>query len=732
MSNYGSSTYGLSKYGATPRLSYSVEPMSLVVLDYQQTLVSWQIASGDFSRVRLVRNQNSYSEHAEDGVIVYDVTSTTIPDTLLNDGINSSVGTAIVPGKPIYYTMFLFVTASKVWVQAGKVGGIVPSDHGSQANFINTLPRVFTTEEQSPLAEPSTTSDLYSFTSGLSFTVDEFLTYIDLLNPDHTLISTPAALIPLEQAHRGLLPEPSLPLKNQKSLIREAIYMYTHKGTAKGLGTYVEALTGYAPTVTVSNNLLLTVQDSTFYNSIGNWTATGATIVTSTDTAATPMTVSTAIDETYTGKVTTTTSSSSITLGTSSPITRGVPVTPGITHTLSALVKSPASAGTVTPQLTFYDRSGNIIGTAVTGTAVSANNTWKSVTLSARPPKHESQALTGAVGNGSSTVYTTSLAHTYAVGATVIVSGFSASGANTTTSGVTITSTTSNTFTVSSSYNGTTSSGDTGYSVNTETTAAYAGITFKFSAAGVFYVDMVCLQQGSSTTYSEARAIDIYLNANKTNYINNPSFETNVTDGWTKTGSATVTQDTSVSTLSYSGLHSAKIVATGSWSFTSNIIPLQQGLYHTLSALVKNSANISVTFTGYDQSMTPTGHTDTYGPFPASSSWTKITATDLVDAVGEPNVAYYTVSFSGGAGTFYLDCVQFERAPFATEYFDGSLPAIFGAVWTGTANNSATDLYYSKAAKIARLVNTLKDWVPENSFWRVRTSAGVESNNLQV
>jgi hypothetical protein len=41
----------------------------------------------------------------------------------------------------------------------------------------------------------------------------------------------------------------------------------------------------------------------------------------------------------------------------------------------------------------------------------------------------------------------------------------------------------------------------------------------------------------------------------------------------------------------------------------------------------------------------------------------------------------YTLQFSGGAGTFHLDDVQFEKGIQATEYFDGNLPSSFGCVW---------------------------------------------------
>jgi hypothetical protein len=115
-----------------------------------------------------------------------------------------------------------------------------------------------------------------------------------------------------------------------------------------------------------------------------------------------------------------------------------------------------------------------------------------------------------------------------------------------------------------------------------------------------------------------------------------------------------------------------------------------------------------------------------------ASDWTRFVAVDITSLTD--GIVSYQVQFSGKAGTFFLDSIQFERSSgtSASEYFDGSLPAAFGAVWTGTANNSTTDLYYSKSTKLQRLHYTLTNWVPENAFWRVRTSAGVEFTNLTV
>jgi hypothetical protein len=465
------------------------------------------------------------------------------------------------------------------------------------------------------------------------------------LRPTHSRLETSASLLYPETTNLGLTFEPGLSTRTQKKLIREAIYMYGRRGTTNGLGTYIESLTNFAPDITVSNNLLLSIQDSTFYNSIGGWTATNATL--SSVTEQVPVLGNNVIDETYTCKIIAA-SSGVMSLGTTSPVTRGVPVLSNTQHTVSVRVKSPTSAGNMTIAIQWFNKNGTSISTS-TSTTIAANNTWQLKS----------------------------------------------------------------------------------YTVNSPVNALYAGIKISYSASGTYYVDQVCLQEGNTAVYDEARALDVFLNPNKTNFINNPSFEVNVTDSWTKTGSVTVTQDVNVSPAAYSGSKSAKLVATGPWTFTANDVPITSGTYYTLSAYIKTTESLNVKFIAKDEFGDPTGLEENYA-FNEQINWARITATDLIDAITETDVAYYSIEFSGNSGTFYLDCVQFEQSPTPTDYFDGELPTNYGAVWEGTANNSYTRMYYNKDLKLQRLSQTMTDWVPMNSWWRIRSYEGLEYTNLDV
>ena len=638
MAKYGSNIYGATLYGEAPRLAYSVEPMGITVINFNETYVSWKSPTGDFTKIRLVRNQIGYPEHAEDGAIVYeeDATAGTVSTLLLRDGEDNPDSIPIISGREVYYRMFLF-TSGKVWVTAGSISDVIPATHGAQKKIVDILPKVFTTQEQSPLAVPDSNSPLFKFLDGISVTYEQLTTFADLLQPQRSFSTIPYSLLVNQRNTLGLTPEPNLPIKNQKALVREALYMYQHKGTLLGLNDYVESLTGWAPTTTISSNLLLSPQDSTFYQSTGNWVATNATIT--SDITQTPATGSKVIDNKYTCKIVAS-GSGSMSLGTDSPIMKAIPVASSSGYVLSLQAKRTSGTGTLTPSVTFYDKDQTVLST-VTGSVLTPTTSWQLA----------SKTMTSDV------------------------------------------------------------------------TADYAGLSISWSAAGTYFIDMVCLQPGNSVSYDEARTINVFVAPNKTNFITNPSFETNVTDSWSKTGSVTVTQDTDVSTESFTGVKSAKLVATDTWTFSTLGLPVTQGNYYTLSAFFKTTSNLTMTLIGKDVD----GNTLDVDVFEAGSSanWARFSATDIVGS--SDTIATYDLQFSGGAGTFHLDDIQFEKGIKPTEYFDGNLPASFGAVWQGTTNNSASSIYYGKPLKISRLANTISDWTPPNLFWRITSYAGVEA-----
>jgi phage tail-like protein len=650
VARYGSFLYGTATYGIPPRLAYSVNPMTLTVLDFNKTYLTWQLPTGSFSRIRLVRSQSGYPE---DGVILWDELATegnvtrddfTDPD----DGTNIE---DIEPGRQIYYSMFLLVDAG-YWIVAGQISDLVPSNHSVQSKMMDIIPRVYTSNIQSPIGVVDETSALYDFIDGLSFTYEQLLTQTDLARPNHAADKTPESLIPIETLNVGLDYEPNIPVRNRKRLVREAIYMYNHKGTKLGLETYVESLTNYSPTITVSPNLFLTVQDSTFYNSVGNWQTNACTI--SSVTSQVPPTSTKVIDEEYTCQVVAASGSAYITLGESAPITLGVPVAESTEYTFGFQGKSPTSAGNITLTAKWYDKNGTYIS-ATSATALSANNTWQSKWKTATTPA------------------------------------------------------------------------DT----------RYATFKFEFSAAGTYYIDQVDIHEGSETSYDEARAINVYLSPNKSNYINNPSFE-GTTNEWTITSSGdSLDSDVPLDIISGSQSLLVDLTTGATLETTTNVVPVTEK-YFTLSFYAKATSTLTdsmtITLTPRDNSTDITS-AEVTSTVTLTDSWQRYAVTTYVDADSVTTSLDFVVnvtvdSASGEDG--YFDSFQLEASQVATDPFDGNLSSQFGVVWEGTANESPSHMYYGKALKVPRLSKTLTSWVPPNSFWRIETFDGVEYTNLSV
>ena len=654
MSRYGNAVYGASKYGEAPKLAYSVEPMKITVIDFDKIHLEWQQPTGTFTKFRIVRNTSGFSETSEDGEIVFEQSSVggdnlqgNLTTLSLFDGVDNLSAVKIVPGTNLYYTVFLF-TSDKVWVKAGKITDVVPKDTGAYTRMMNLIPRVFTSKELSPLGTIDESSDLAKFMSALSFSYEQWQTSINLLKPGTDFEKSVYSTIPGEALSIGLDVEPNLPVENQRRLIRQGIYLQANRGTKVGLEDYAESLTGYTPSATVSSNLMLSVQDSTFYQGIGNWAwnvgSNVSSFVASTEQIAAPATLQ--IDTSYSGKLTLS-NSGYIVLGEGLPITQGVPVLELTDYVISCKVKSPASAGNATLNVKFYDKDGTQLSSH-NSTTVAANNTWKSISL-------------------------------------------------TTTS-------------------------DEG--------ACYASLRLTCSAAGTYYFDQVCFQKGTTVSYEEARCITLNLISPKTNYIYNPSFEVDAAT-WALSGTS-FARNSDTSFDAYSSNYSGAFTSTGTWSITTDYnLPVTPGFYYTVSAYEKSAdiANVTMTINLYDSSDTVV---ETYTETdPISSTWSRLYTKFLV--ASDSTATYAKVTFgSTDYGTLLLDMVQFERTSSPTEYFDGSLPVDYGAIWGGTANASVSYLYPSKQIKIPRLANTLNDWVPLNSFWRITTPAGLEYNNLNV
>lgn len=397
MARYGTNTYGSFEYGQSPQLALSVQPFVASALSYTRVDVSWTPPSGDFVRFRLVRNQEGIADTEEDGVLLLDLTDSSEISTtdVFKDGKDNvgEAAVALVPGRYVYYSIWLLLT-DNTWYFAGSTYTLLANEHAitlegtdrtrnTHEKFMDLLPRVFTSGSQSSLDAVDTSSDLYNFLYGFSYTLDELLTYVDLLLPEHQYTNLSPEMLTAVGYELNLSEENRASTKFQRRYAREARWMYSRKGTQAALETLVESLTGYSPVTTISPNMLLSIQDSTFYKGIGFWTTAGSCTLAVTGAEMPSDAEALATDTLYTGKAVVTTSGARIELGVDSPITKGVPIASSTGYLFSIYSKlgddAPASVD-ATIEIVWYTRTGNEISRSTQAVTVSTSWAKKSIT----------------------------------------------------------------------------------------------------------------------------------------------------------------------------------------------------------------------------------------------------------------------------------------------------------------------------------------------------------------
>lgn len=671
MPSYSNLVYAGGYYGQQSRLAFSVQPFTAVAVDYDKVELTWaQLPNPEgaaFNAIRLVRNQVTFPETQEDGVILWEENSLTgVPSlTTFEDGFDNLLDSnehndaPLLGGRFAYYRMWLRKD-DNIWYEAGDAYVIIPQDHGVSAfagtasqtthdKFMDLIPKVYTTATQSPIDNVDPTSTLYTFLKGFSLTLDELLTYADVLKPNYSGLSTPPQVVSLQAQQLGMPLEPALGLRAMKRLVREAVYLHNNKGTALGVQTLAESLTGFSPTVTQTKNLMLSMQDSTFYKNVGNWLPGGSCTIAVEDSVYHNTTETNVSDKTYTAKVVASSTSSFISNGENKPKTLGIPVTGGEDYQLVFFALTATASRSITAKVTWYDYTGTAVDNDSQTFSLTANTWAKNVSSSWEAPA----------------------------------------------------------------------------------TAAYAAVRLSFSGAATFYLDKVqfALYESSTPSYEEARGVNVFLAPSKTNLVKNPSFEEmnafwDVTDDGNELVASTLSQAVGLSQM----LESTTNTGALTQYTTESDAGLSVGHFYTASLYAKTvsgAEDFELTLTATSGVDTVTATTSTVE---LTDEWQRIHVTLFVPATYD-ETTFLTVDFIGAETTgnlVHLDGVQLESSYLPTDYFDGEFPAAYGAMWAGTENESVSYLYPNKDIKVPRLIANLAEYMPIGTTFSVSTYAGLE------
>lgn len=728
MAKYAGSIYRGAYYGNSPRLVYNVTPFIANALTYDKVQLFWQLPQGDFTQFRLIRNNNNFPESAEDGTIVWQqVSSTNISGQIARnsiidgeDNVLESYYKGLIPGQFVYYTVFLY-TSTKVWVDAGSTYVLIPKKLNGTDTLYNILPRIFTTADGSPTGPIDKNTFLYQFLDSFGFTYDQILTYADLIKPSFGESKLPPQFLGYKFLSYGLYLERGLAFKNQKKLVRESTRLYSLKGTEIGINNYIESLSGYAPVLVKSPNILLDMQDATFKEGTGRWIASAGTLT--ADNTQVLATGTNAIDTVWSGKLITafptvsfkqrlndvaqltTTTNHGLEVG-DTVVVSGVDANYNGTFTVTT-VPTPTT-------FTYASVNAPMIPTAATGTAMGGT----SISLGRDNP------ITKGIPISPQTGYTLSFyAKTVANGTLTPavywydelgkIIGSKVLGVELGTIGQVQKTT---------------------LSATSPAGAAYAGIRIYFTTTGTYYVDMVqfgkTLDINPAANYDEPRALDIFLEPRKVNLISNPSFETNG-NLWTTNSSKILVTDVPVGVP---GTQSLRLSGTNALSVTTNVTTsLGYKIFddnnYTFSIYLKASAPCTVNITLGVTDETGTDAESAVETCSLTTAWKRFYTTLYVPIGFSPQETItMTASVSGTltGQSVFLDSAQVERGYQPSEYFDGSMPADYGVVWSGTAHASRSFYYTDKNIKVPRLLQSLNDWIPRHIPYRIKSYAGLE------
>lgn len=683
--------YDGTLYGQNSKLEYSVSPFTAAAIDvelingvlFPKARVSWNNPSGTILAFRLLRNQEHFSETAEDGEILLE-TIRSLPDSTTFD--DQFVGTRLREGKFAFYSVWI-LKSDYSWTLAGGTHCLIPRAHNtlnpdgtvlktSHDKFLEMFPRVYTTQGKSYVDEIDKTSDFCKFMEGFSYTLDEWMTEADLLRPDARMANTVNNMLQVKAVDLGLKRRPWATMHSQKMLVRDAIYTYQNSGTRAAIESVSEGVSGYSAQVSVLPNKMLSIQDSSFYKGIGNWVAgTGCTLEAKDDYAV-GVSAETiyATDLDYTGKVTVATSNAIIKNGTDNPTLTGIPVTAGSEYELSYFVKSPSSTMNVTPYIKWYDLKGQLLSTT-TGTASAVSSSWaqKTLTATAQGAPVDVNTVKVTYATGTATARLRIDTQEFSVGDFVKVAsvGYPYDGTKEITA---VGTETVDTVTydyieyevpLTESVDLFTVAGTVRYPE-----AAFASIEVGFAATGVVYVDRFQFADTSdvdSTLYTEGRGVEVHLLPSKMNHVSNPAFagiSGGAVAGWDIAGSATATEyslgldeanplldDASALKLETSG---TATTANSPLLATEITGQSHSGEFYSFSIYGKAEADVSLTleleavdptvqdtFQTYD--ITATEVVDTVATLEFTGTMFKVGDVILVDGVGSPYDGTHTV-----------------------------------------------------------------------------------------
>ena len=725
MSRYGSNFYSdvgsaLTYYGESSGSVFDTSPFTARPTNYGEITLKWtRPATGSTaSRVRLIRNAYGHPESPVDGTILFDLSATASPTTW--------VDSALSEGIFYYYSLYATDNAG-TWGFAGNAETYSTRRWGLADNLWFLIPSFMKTQYTfSDLGVEN--SVMQRWVSLYGFELDSIRTEVELLGKSHNPVYMKHSLIPLGLAQYGMTYEPSIGAANNRKLLRNAGKIVGKRGTTASVVNYISSITGWGVNLRIGSNMLLDHNDSSFQESIGNWSAQNRIILTRVlgDTS-----VSAYLEPLSPSNFP---NSSLAYMSMVVPAVSGRAIGTGTTLTAQTSGSSKIAIGTGAALTPSTDGSG-------TGTPIAAL-------------PQVSQIKTRGIPVEVTTYYSANCRLRKVVGGTtrnitLSIVWYDASGTeiSRTAGAATSVSSTSDWSTIAAC--GSTS----------PSSAVWAGLELSIASGAVgdaFLVDAVQFGKNLKDTFEfqDARLVDILLYPNRQNYIQTPCFRVGAIGNWTTNvgalnvingdgvvapkclttiAPATSPTYTTVSANIYSDEGSGPLTGwssglwdDGTWDDAAPVggggvfyPPASQVKTYTASAYVKlsggtltGSANVTISQVWID------GITNASTVSVPVGTWTRISVTSQNTGLGLYQVS---IGVAGGTTQLMIDGIMMERTLFPLDYFDGNskYSSNDDGMWFGTPYASESLVYINRLPKFIRLRSSLQKFLPEAADFRL-------------
>jgi hypothetical protein len=706
MPKYSEFQYGRGElYGQASRVAFSAEPVTAVAVSHSKIRVNWTSPLStdevDYVGFRVVRNQDAFPETEEDGVIIYEIYGGLVDTIEFEDGADETAGfveAPLVSGRFTYYRTWILLAGDGDWAPAGDAYTLLPSPHAS-----GTGPVTVGSEWSSEYDE---VGDVTLGNQNLTTTHDRMM---------------------------GLIPRVYLS-KNQGPM--DAIQDYNALVDASG-GTDNSLLNQFLKGFSLTADEFLNYADFIAPDVSGRNTEPNILALQSHqlnltfDTAGISRTQKKMVREamyTYRRK------------GTMNGLQTAVESITGYDVNLIAsrnLLLSPQDS-------TFYKGIG--FWQADSGATITASNrfttpNFEDVGSGAIDSTWSGKVVTSATNRKVYNGYTSPITR----GVPVVAGqeyalSFWANftddpGVGTATAvpsirwfdrkGQVLETVTAETGFDDAEGNWVRAT----YTQTAPENAVYAGISVTLSVVGTWYLDMFKFEQvdealGQTFDFEEARGVKVFLLPKKTNYIEDPSFEGDLSSWTFDNGTETAVNITVGGVYdgpigARSGAKKLNFVseATGDCTISTEIgAPLPFDRFYTFSFYAKADEDVTATITLLDSN-----EEETSKEIALTDAWQRFFVTHYYKKPTYFSQLTATILGTDWAGaTIEIDCAQLEESYYPTDYFDGSLTLSGGAWMEPSPNASRSCFYPARNTRLTRLANEIEKYLPINTPYQVQ------------